>query len=345
MRAPIGERRPALVAPAAEPALHELAADVRRDLQRAPKQLQPKYLYDAIGSHLFEAICHLPWYRIGRAERRLLERFAEQMVGPLADLTTIVELGCGSGTKLALLAESLRRRGRPVLVRLVDISATALELSARTLGRLPHVSVIGHRASYDAGLREAAGRRSAHGSTLVLFLGSNIGNLTPAVAGAFLREIRDILRPGDALLLGADLVKPERELLLAYDDPIGVTAAFNKNLLARINRELGGDFDLAAFAHRARWDPAAARVEMHLVSLHPQVVRIPGARCAVRFAEGETIWTESSYKYTPEQVGLMGRAAGFRCHRQWIEPRARFALSLFLAADSDEGGEDGVGHR
>jgi L-histidine Nalpha-methyltransferase len=329
---------------AVDPELEEFAADVHRDLQLQPRQLQPKYFYDALGSHLFEAICHLPWYHITRAERRLLERYAEPIVRPLRDLTTIIELGCGSGTKLALLAEGLRRRARPVLIRLIDISPTALDLSERTLGRLPHVSVVGrHRATYDVGLRAATDGRPPHGSILVLFLGSNIGNLRPAVADAFLREIRAALRPGDAFLLGTDLVKPEHDLLLAYGDPVGVTAAFNKNLLARINRELDGDFDLDAFDHRPVWNAAAARVESHLVSRHAQVVSIPGADLTVRLAAGESIWTESSYKYTRDQVVAMGGAAGFACLDQWIEPQARFALSLFLAAGSEEGREDRVG--
>jgi len=308
------------------------ATDVRRDLQMRPRQLQPKYFYDALGSHLFEAICHLPWYQITRAEHRLLEDHAEAMLAPLAELVTIVELGCGSGHKLALLAEGVRRRARPILVRLIDISPTALDLSERTLGRVPHLSVVGrHQATYDVGLRDAMRGRPARGATLVLFLGSNIGNLRPPVADAFLSQVRSALRPGDGFLLGTDLVKPERALLLAYGDPIGVTAAFNKNLLARINRELGGDFDLDAFAHRPVWNAEAARVESHLVSLRPQTVTIPAADLSVRFAAGESIWTESSYKYTPEGVVAMAPPAGFACERQWIEPTARFALSLFVA--------------
>jgi L-histidine Nalpha-methyltransferase len=301
---------------------------VRHDLQLRPRQLQSKYFYDALGSQLFEAICQLPWYRIPSSERTLLARHAEEIGSALPDLTTIVELGCGSGTKLALLVESMRR-ARPVLVRLVDISPTALELSARTLGRLSHVSVVGHRAPYGPGLRDAVARRPSQGSTVVLFLGSNIGNFHPAAAAGFLREVRASLRAGDGFLLGADLVKPEAELLRAYGDPIGVTAAFNKNLLDRINRELGGDFDLDAFDHVPRWNPAASRVESHLVSRRDQIVTIAAADLVVPFAHGETIWTESSYKYEPEGLVAMGRAAGLACAGQWIEPNARFALTLF----------------
>jgi dimethylhistidine N-methyltransferase len=307
----------------------EFAADVRRDLQLRPRQLQSKYFYDALGSQLFEAICQLPWYRIPSAERTLLARRAESIAALLPDLTTIVELGCGSGTKLALLVESMRR-SRPVLVRLIDISPMALELSARTLGRLAQVSVVGHRASYDAGLREATARRAAQGAMLVLFLGSNIGNFHPAASAAFLRDVRASLRPGDGFLLGADLVKPARELLLAYGDPIGVTAAFNKNVLDRINRELGGDFDLDAFAHEPRWNVGASRVESHLVSRRDQLVTIADADVSIPLAAGESIWTESSYKYQPRGLVEMGRAAGFACGGQWIEPAAGFALTLFV---------------
>jgi L-histidine Nalpha-methyltransferase len=310
-------------------AIPELAADVRRSLLATPKQLPSKYLYDALGSHLFEAICQLPWYRITRAESALLNRFAGALVAGLEDPVSMVELGSGSGEKLAVLGEALRGRGDEVLVHLIDISRTALELSERTLGRLPHLRVICHEATYEAGLMRAAKLRPASGTMLVLFLGSNIGNLDAAAAHEFLAAIRRALRPGDALLLGADLVKPEPEMMLAYDDPLGVTAAFNKNLLVRINRELGGRFELGSFRHRARWDAAASRMEMHLVSTRRQVAAIDGAGLEVRFEEGETIWTESSYKYTAEGVVEMGARAGFGCAEQWVDPEAQFSLTLF----------------
>jgi len=309
----------------------QFAADVRRDFALTPKQIQSKYLYDALGSCLFEAISRLPWYRITRAEGRLLSRWAAQVVEPLSDPLTLVELGCGSGEKIAMLAEALRSRRRPVSVHLIDISPTALEQSERTLGRFEHISVVGHRATYEEGLRRAAAGRG-RGTMFVLFLGSNIGNFDPPASHEFLSEIRRSLRPRDALLLGADLVKPERELQPAYDDPLGVTAAFNKNLLVRINRELDGNFDLRGFDHRAIWNRAESRVEMHLVSCRAQQVAIPRAGCDVPFEAGEFIWTESSYKYTPEQLLAMGTAAGFRSLEQWIESDARFALTLFLAA-------------
>ncbi|HEY2431303.1 MAG TPA: L-histidine N(alpha)-methyltransferase [Vicinamibacterales bacterium] len=316
----------------------EFAADVRRDLALTPRQLQSKYLYDALGSSLFEAICRLPWYRITGAERHLLESHADDIVeavaGPAATAASspgplIVELGCGSGEKIVILAEALQAAGRRGRVHLIDISSQALEQSERTLGRLRHISVVGHRDTYEAGLREAARQRDPDSPMLVLLLGSNIGNFDAPAAAQFLRAIRLALAPGDALLLGADLVKPERELQLAYDDPLGVTAAFNRNLLVRINRELAGTFDLDAFAHVAVWNRREHRVEMHLESRRDQRVTIDG--WSVAFAIGERIWTESSYKYAPDQIVEMGARAGFGITEQWIDEPARFALNLFAA--------------
>jgi L-histidine Nalpha-methyltransferase len=304
---------------------------VARDLALTPKQIQSKYLYDALGSSLFESICRLPWYRITRAESRLLARWANEMVGPVEDPVTLLELGSGSGEKVALLAEALRSRRRRVAIHLVDISPTALELSERTLGALEHVSVVGHRATYEEGLRRAARERPPKGGLLVLFLGSNIGNFDPPAANEFLGEIRRALRPGDALLLGTDLLKPVEELMLAYDDPLGVTAAFNKNVLVRMNRELEANFDLKTFEHRAVWNPVERRVEMHLVSARPQTVRIARSGVDVAFEDGESIWTESSYKYEPREIVEVVSAAGFRSHAQWTDPDARFALTLFVA--------------
>jgi L-histidine N-alpha-methyltransferase len=314
----------------------DFAADVRRDLALAPKQLQSKYLYDALGSSLFEAICRLPWYRITRAERQLLEQRAPDVIERLTHVghktvPLFVELGPGSGEKLVILAEALQAAGGRGRVHLIDISSQALEQSERTLGRLQHFSVVGHRETYEVGLRQAAEDREAGDPMLVLLLGSNIGNFDTPAAEEFLQQIRSALAPGDFLLLGADLVKPERELLLAYDDPLGVTAAFNRNLLVRINRELGGTFAIAAFAHRAVWNPAAHRIEMHLESLADQVVTIEAARVTVPFARGERIWTESSYKYDHLQIEHMGEHAGFIAAEQWIDDDAKFALTLFSA--------------
>ena len=317
-----------------EVTLAAFAADVRKGLSQTPKTLSSQYFYDDLGSQLFEAICQLPWYPITRAERRLLDRFAPAMVAKLPQLTELVELGSGSGDKIATLARALESRQDKLHIHLIDISDKALELSRSTLSRLPHVDVTTYPSTYEAGLRTIGQKRAAPGSTLVLFLGSNIGNFDPKVALQLLGEIRRVLRPGDGLLLGADLIRPEAELLLAYDDPLGVTAAFNKNLLQRMNAELGADFVLDAWKHRAVFSASQARIEMHLVSRRNQKARIPGAQIEVSFAEGETIWTESSYKYTPESIVEMGQKADFCRQEQWIEPTARFATTLFIAGSS-----------
>jgi dimethylhistidine N-methyltransferase len=315
----------------------EFAADVRRDLTLDPKQLQSKYLYDALGSSLFEAICRLPWYPITRAENRLLRAHAFDVVDALRatpvarPVATIVELGCGNGEKLVMLAEALQEAGGSARVHLIDVSSQALRQTEQRLTRLQHFSVVGHRSTYEVGLRQAAAARAAGVPMLVLLLGSNIGNFDAPAALDFLREIRLALEPGDQLLLGADLVKPERDLLVAYDDPLGVTAAFNKNLLVRINRELGGTFALETFDHSAVWNAAEQRIEMHLVSRLKQTVEIADADMAVPFAPGERIWTESSYKYAPDQIERMGVDTGFAMRDQWIDRASPFALSLMTA--------------
>ena len=306
-----------------------LVRGVAEGLARRPKQLASKYLYDALGSQLFEAICELPWYKVTRGERILLERARDTIVSRLGDPATIIELGGGSGEKLALLVDALERQGRSTRTHLVDISPTALALSRRTLSRHASATVLAHQATYMEGLRTALADPQGNAPAMVLFLGSNIGNLDLGEAHRFLRDIRMRLRAGDWLLLGADLVKPAQELVLAYDDPLGVTAAFNKNLLARLNRELAADFDLEQFEYRVLWNAEASRIESYLVSLAEQTVCITGAGCCVRFEAGEEIFTESSYKYEPAQIVVMGEIAGFASREQWVEPESRFALTLF----------------
>ena len=320
---------PLSVAPRTDPSAAEIrqfADDIAYYLALSPRQLPSKYFYDALGSALFEAICELPWYRITRAEQRLIERHRRKLIERVQP-STLVELGPGSGAKLATILDA-SPSWRHVSVHLVDVSAAALAAAARTLSDGGRVDVFTHQAPYESGL--AAVRRSgpANGRTLTLFLGSNIGNFDPPGAHALLQSIRGGLAPGDALLVGADLVKEERKLLLAYDDPLGVTAAFNRNLLVRINREIGGDFDVAAFAHRASWNAAASRVEMHLVSTRAQRVLVSRAALEIAFQEGETVWTESSYKYEPAGVVAMLERAAFRPLEQWIDDEDRFALTL-----------------
>jgi L-histidine Nalpha-methyltransferase len=304
------------------------ASDVQYYLALQPRQLPSHYLYDALGSALFDAICHLPWYPITRAEMCLLARHGHEVFSYLPNLSRIVELGSGNGEKLTTLLESRPDSRAPLEVHLIDVSASALATSARTIGTVDSVRIITHRTTYETGLNQLRGGRRSSGATLALFLGSNIGNFDPPGAQAFLRSIRAALNHGDALLVGADLVKPENQLLLAYDDPLGVTAAFNRNLLVRINAELDGNFDLSAFAHRAVWNDAESRVEMHLVSLGPQHIRVGAAALEFDMEAGESIWTESSYKYRAADLAAMLEPAGFRPLDQWTDDRLGFALTL-----------------
>ena len=313
--------------------IDSLAGDVQYYLTLTPRQLPSRYFYDALGSSLFEAICELPWYRITKAERALLARHGRAIAAHVDPLVMLVELGPGSGDKLGALVTAAGPRAGRLAVHLVDVSAAALDLASRTLAALTAADlvVVPHQATYENGLVEAMDGRPASGRTLTLFLGSNIGNFDPPGADAFLNGVRASLAGGDALLVGADLVKPERDLLLAYDDPLGVTAAFNRNLLVRINRELDADFDVSAFVHRARWNAEASRVEMHLVAATRQRVRIPAASLEVTFEAGETIWTESSYRYRPPDVVRMLERAGFRLLEQWTDHTNGFALTLVQA--------------
>jgi dimethylhistidine N-methyltransferase len=330
------------------------AGDVREGLCARPRRIPPRYLYDELGSSLFEAICRLPWYPITRAEKQLLATHGVAIARIAGHPLTIVELGCGTGEKLEILVEAFAAGAAPscgetglpadrsgpagalpgadgvagLRVVLIDVSAMALERSARLLRARGVGDVVPCQTTYEAGLAQASSAWPASGARLVLFLGSNVGNLEPGEAEAFLASIRGALREGDHLLLGADLVKPAGTLERAYDDPLGVTAAFNRNLLVRMNRELGADFDLEGFSHQALWNEEPRRVEMHLVSRRRQVVRIPGAASTFTFEAGESIWTESSYKYTPEGIATIGARAGFRPREMWVDEGAGFSLTL-----------------
>jgi L-histidine Nalpha-methyltransferase len=321
--------RPFAASKTTAPDATRFAEDVAYYLTQAPRQLPSRYIYDALGSALFDAICELPWYRITRAEQRLLSAHGRDIFARVAP-SAIVELGPGRGAKLATLLQAVPAGRRPD-VHLVDVSSSALEQASETIGHRFALDVITHRDSYESGLSAAAALIPPDARTLTLLLGSNIGNFDPPSADALLRAIRAALASDDALVVGADLVKPERELLLAYDDPLGVTAAFNRNLLVRINRELGGDFDVDAFGHRAIWNADASRVEMHLVSARAQRVRVAAAHLDVTFGAGETIWTESSYKYEPDALIAMLARAGFGPLDQWIDAEDRFALTLVEA--------------
>jgi dimethylhistidine N-methyltransferase len=310
-----------------------LAADVARYLTATPRQLPSRALYDTLGSALFDAICQLPWYPVTRAERRLIAAHRAAIAEGAGQPERLVELGCGNGDKLALLlgpsdAPSHHALGR---VDLVDVSASALSAAARLIGEGRDLSVLTHQQRYEDGLAVAAASRALGERLGVLFLGSNIGNFDPPGANIFLGMIRRALHQGDALIIGADLIKPERDLLLAYDDPLGVTAAFNKNLLVRINREMGANFDIVMFDHRAVWNADQSRVEMHLVSRGKRRVDIPAAGVSIDLRPGETIWTESSYKYEVQTFDALLRRAGFTPARHWIDREGQFLLVVARA--------------
>ncbi|MEZ5355572.1 MAG: L-histidine N(alpha)-methyltransferase [Bryobacteraceae bacterium] len=307
--------------------LSRFARDVREGLQKSPQRaVPPFYFYDAVGTALFEAITHLPEYGLTRADERLIERYAHQMAAGTP--SHVIELGSGTARKTRPILEAAGVAG-PIEYHPIDVSEEALRQCAWSLADLDGVEVFPREASYFEGLRAIAGARSNGGRALVLFLGSTIGNFDRVGAREFLRGVRGYLREGDAMLVGADLVKPAGQLLAAYDDPTGVTAAFNRNLLARMNRELGADFDLRRFRHEARYRAVEQRVEMHLVSTGAQTVAIPGAELdAVAFAEGESIWTESSHKFTVDGLSSLAESAGYRFGEHWVDAEWPFAEAL-----------------
>ena len=309
----------------------EFAADVREGLGRkGQKELPSKYLYDAIGSALFEAISLLPEYGVTRADERLLRVHAAEIVEKVPSPLVVAELGSATGKKTRWLLQTLCRR-QPTSYYPIEISRSALVMCRRQLSDIDSISILGFEREYLDGLGQVANGRRGGQRILVLFLGSTIGNFDRPAAREFLSAVRRILEPGDFLLLGTDLEKPVRQLLDAYDDRLGITAAFNRNLLARINRELGGNFDLEAFEHVARYEEKERRVEMHLRARSRQTAVIPKAGLRVTIGEGETIWTESSHKYSPEEPYRMAQATGFSCVAQWIDQEWPFAENLLLA--------------
>jgi dimethylhistidine N-methyltransferase len=307
------------------------AADVRRGLTSTPKFLLPHYFYDALGSALFSAICELPEYYVTRAEDEILTVNAGEIAAALGTPVRVVELGSGSARKTRHLIEAILEQQPALDFFPVDVDAGILTSSARELladyPRLSINAICGDFREPAALLRPFLPPSDER--TIILFLGSSIGNLDPAAAGAMLANLRTALVSGDALLLGADLRKSAAILEPAYDDALGVTAAFNRNLLARINRELGATFDLASFAHRAYYNAAEGRVEMHLVSRKAQRVRIDGYEIA--FEEGESIHTENSHKYDDASLDALAEAGGFRMGRRWIDSNGYFADLLMVA--------------
>jgi len=311
--------------------VYEFAADVRAGLTRAgQKELPSKYLYDDVGSALFEVISVLPQYGLTRADERLLQRNASDIVSRLPARVLVAELGSGTGKKTRWILRALCRRQHTSYFP-IEISPAALAMCKRELGDMEAISIVGFEREYLDGLLEVAARRRPGDHLLVLFLGSTIGNFDRPAGFQFLRQLRGILQAGDSLLLGTDLEKPTTQLLDAYDDPLGVTAAFNLNLLARANRELDANFALEQFEHCVRFNPEARSIEMHLRSKRNQAVEIPRSGLSVDFADGETIWTESCHKYSAAEVSDIAKAVGFRCDTQWVDAEWPFAESLLIA--------------
>lgn len=314
---------------------NEFAADVRQGLTARPKVLPPKYFYDDLGSKLFEAICRLPEYYLTRAESEILSHHAEAIIEATDGPARLIELGSGSAEKTRYLIDALLQRQPELDYLPVDISDASLETSSlELLKTYPDLRITAYAADYFtalAALADAKRNKPNYRRTIALFLGSNIGNFDERESRAFLRAVRRVLDVGDALLLGADLKKSAEVLVPAYSDALGVTAAFNLNLLARINRELGGDFALQKFAHGARYNDKQGRIEMHLVSHEAQRVRLRALDLEIRFEAGETIHTENSYKFDAEQLALLARDTGFALRQTWRDAAEKFSFNLLTA--------------
>jgi L-histidine N-alpha-methyltransferase len=307
--------------------LSPFASDVLSGLLTdGQKKLPPKYFYDDLGSKLFEAITLLPEYGLSRADSRVLARCGKEVARRLGSSSLVAELGSGSGKKTSHILEAIPER---VTYYPIDVSREALNACSHELSPLAHVHPV--HAEYFDGLHQIARLRATGGRMLLLFLGSSIGNFEPEQRDDFLRALHNSLRPGDLFLLGADLVKDVDEMIEAYDDPTGVTAAFNLNLLSRINRELGANFHLKSFTHMTVWNHEDQRIEMHLVSRKKQRVLLRSLKVWVEFEPGETIWTESSQKFTTEELDNAAIASGFRVLKTWTDTEWPFAETLWQA--------------
>ena len=305
------------------------AEDVRTGLGLRPYTLAPKYFYDDLGSALFDAITRLPEYYLTRVERDLLATYGSQIVAAFDQPLELVELGSGSATKTRLIIEAILARQERLTFHPIDISPDALiESSHGLLAAHDALTVSAYASDYFALLRSR--KLNTRERVLALYLGSNVGNFEPTAARELFALVGASLQRGDGLLVGYDLKKEPSVLELAYNDPTGVTAAFNKNLLARINRELGGTFDLGAFSFAAKYDAEAGAIRSYLRAERPLTVEVRGAGVSAHFEAGETIHTESSYKFTPgEMIELLG-AGGFIEHATFSDPAARYALTLFV---------------
>ena len=308
---------------------HDDAHDVLLGLRDRPRHLPARLFYDAAGSALFEQITELPEYYLTSTEEAIFTRNAAEMVRAAGEAKTVIELGAGTARKsLLLLRAALEVQSRLSYVP-VDVSRSALDIARQRVGsELPQVAVHPVVMEYT---RSFAPLSALTGPRLVLFIGSSIGNFDPMPATGLLRRLRSSLDAGDALLLGVDMRKPVDVLLRAYDDSAGVTAQFNLNVLARINREFGADFDLDSFVHHARWDEQKSRIEMHLVSRRAQQVRVPALGLSIDFAADESIHTENRYKFSSAMLEAMAANAGFRREEVWSDEQNWFTVNLLRA--------------
>ncbi len=318
--------------------LSDLAEAVAQGLNKCPKQLPFTLLYDELGSAIFEAITKLPEYALTMAEERLYRRHANS-IAAAAPFQTLIELGSGSGAKTRILLEALLRRHTRIRYCAIDASPAALALCRESLAGIAGLSVETFPGDF---LPQLANARDAHGGpALVVFGGSSIGNFDDPEAAAFLASVRELMRDGDMFLLGADSVNAPSAMLRAYNDPIGLTSAFCKNVLARINRELGGNFDLSEFRYAAHWCEARSRLEMRLQCLSPQRIVIPGAGVCKLMQAGDYIVAETSRKFLPDELIVMIGQAGFAMQDQWIDEDWKFAETFARVPSSAHSrGED-----
>jgi dimethylhistidine N-methyltransferase len=316
-----------LIAMDASARLAAFARDVREGLTSRPKRLSCCYFYDQEGSNLFEEICALPEYYLPAAEREILLAHAAIIASGFLEQITLVELGSGNAAKTRILIEAILRRQKNLCYVPVDICRTVLEESSvQLLKEYSALEILAVAGEYHEGLQHL--REEMDRPKLILWLGSNVGNFDRDEAAQFLRRVRTTMRPDDQLLIGIDLRKDRAILERAYDDSRGVTAQFNLNILARINRELGGHFDLEKFRHRAVYNDEIGRIEMYLDSLEDQQVAIDQLKLTIPFTAGEAIHTENSYKYSPPEIAALAANAGLRVHQQWLDSARRFSVNV-----------------
>lgn len=327
---PVAPASTVVLSPVARAAIRGLTPSLATDQRTLPAWL----FYDAAGSELFERITELPEYYLTRTERAIFTEYADAIIAAAAygGRLSIAELGAGSASKTGLLLHAAVRAQGDVTYCPVDVSPTALDSAKKHLEtEVPGVYVEPQVADYT---REPIALDTGEEDVrkLVLYIGSSIGNFSPEDAVRVLRTVREQLQPGDTLLLGTDMVKEENILVAAYDDAAGVTAEFNRNMLHRLNRELAADFEVDRFKHRAVWNAAESRMEMHLVSEVAQRVCLSAVDCNLHLAAGETIHTESSYKFTQRSIDWLLKQSGFTLSRQWMDERQWFAVNLAVAS-------------